>query len=367
MAVSPLAQVDWNNLEGEDAHTVMDLLQRAFNERMVVSRINRDTDAQITQFYPFPDDNPTNSPDWGITGTVSTWHWTKHQIGNFLAIQRLVQNFADMTFINANINTVVNSIDNTADDLNLSESKVFAYIGITEWPDVMNPNATELKQWYDILCLLTHVFTCTSKFTQGAGVSGTKIKTEWSGIMQGGVYYSSIFSGSEVEFGGGSPWPPLSQLATDWPSVYGGPNTRNTTPSNIARSLFFDPRASLTQYDVAATRQYLTINNQDLTDTGYTRVPKEVKCWGQWDINVTGDATNTGTYLTDEDMVDLKLIEFPAVAERSAAEIAFYANEDAPSLPDIADDIGFNAARDVRFFDNWNDPTGATGFQYYTP
>jgi hypothetical protein len=35
MAASPLADIDWNNLEGEDANVVMDVLQRAFNERMV--------------------------------------------------------------------------------------------------------------------------------------------------------------------------------------------------------------------------------------------------------------------------------------------------------------------------------------------
>ena len=71
--------------------------------------------------------------------------------------------------------------------------------------------------------------------------------------------------------------------------------------------------------------------------------------------------------MSAEGLEDGVLIEFPATAERAANETAYYANDAAPSLPNIADDIEFNASRDIRFFDNWNDPTGSTGFQYYTP
>jgi hypothetical protein len=315
----------------------------------------------MSAWFPFPDDGPTNNPDWGESGTVSTWNWTNHQLGVFKAINRIVLYYADMTFINANINTVIPDMGTSffdANNLNLSEAKVFSYIGITEWPSVINPNATELKQWYDILKLLTHVYMCDNRGNAGNGIAAQKLATEWSGIMQGGVYHDEASSGSEVKFGAGNPpWPDLADLSTDYGSF----------------GLDWDA-ISLSEYYFTATRQYLKLNTQKLTDTGYSRDPLESKCWGQWDITIRpssgsdiNDPTNTAAYLVTEGLTDLELIEFPVTVSRNAADITYNANESKLTFPTLADGIGMIARRQLRFFDNYNDPTGTTGFQYYTP
>ena len=366
MAASPLADIDWDNLTGAESNLAMGLLQRAFNERLVVARINsRQHDPEIINFYPFPDDNPTNDATWGKTGTASAWHWSlwKDRFAAFggLAISRLCYHYADIQYINANINTVIPALQGqfSEDNLNLSPAKVFAYIGITDWPAMVNPNAIEIKQWYDILCLFTHVFTSDSAQGRGA-ISGTLVKKEWSGIFAGTS--GTGFPGTTTYIDGGSP--SIPDLTTDWAQLYTGPRVRelmsNSEPIN---DTYVDASLSVSGilYDIIAARRYITINNQDLTDTGYTRVPKETVCWGQWETS--GDAT----YLANNGIVDLKLISFSCTSVRTAATVEYQATDAPFSLPSFSGGDEFRADKHMRFFDNWNDPTGATGFQFYTP
>ena len=362
MAASPLEDIDWNNLDGAESNLAMGLLQRAFNERWVVARINsRQDDPEIINFYPFPDDNPTNDATWGKTGTASAWHWTKweNEFGGS-AIAFLCRYYADIQFINANINTVIPEVGGlfSESNINLSPAKVFAYIGIADWPAVVNPNAIELKQWYDILCLFTHLFTSDS--AQGNGnISGTLVKKEWSGIFAGtsGTGFPTTFRYID----GGSP--SIPDLTTDWAQLYTGPRVRelmnNSEPVN-GRYVFASISVTIF-YNITAVRRYITINNQDLTDTGYTRVPLETVCWGQWET--TGDAT----YLANNGIVDLKLISFSCTSVRTAATVEYQATDTPFSLPSFSGGDEFSARKHMRFFDNWNDPTGTVGFQFYTP
>jgi hypothetical protein len=210
MAVSPLAQIDWDNLEGEDSNTVMLLLQKAFNERMVVACINNRQPSQVAKvdnFFPFPDSAPTNSPTWGTSGTPSLWHWsgwTSSTSGSAPMMRFLASRYMDMTYINDNMGLVVPEIDvGGEDDITLSESKIWAYIGITEWPAVINPNAVELKQWYDILKLLTHVYVTTTDSFPSLGADGAQSIEEhgYSGIYQGGVFPDPATSSTVVKYG----------------------------------------------------------------------------------------------------------------------------------------------------------------------
>jgi hypothetical protein len=369
MAASPLAQIDWNNLDGADSNTVMNLLQRAFNERLVVARINTSTAAENTEFFPFPDDNPTNSARWG--NTASLWRWTNWpQFEATQIMDDLCRNYADMTYINANINTVIPLLGgfNDEDNLNLTPTKVFNYIGIADWPRVRNPNKTELKQWYDILKLLTHVYMADTRAGgSGGSIGGSLIDNEYSGI-----YDTGFLSPSDRQyFVSGTP--DLGDLATDWASLYGGPTAKTSYigQSDPLLDVVYDNSSS---YSITALRWYVTINNQDLTDTGYTREPLESKCWGQWDIRIDNrggfeppDPVATAAYLAAENLVDLKLIDFGASSVRTSATVELQSTDSAPTLPDHNDKISFRNNKILRFFDNWNDPTGATGFQFYTP
>lgn len=384
MAASPLAQIDWNNLEGADANTVMNLLQRAFNERLVVARINTSTGVFNTQFFPFPDDNPTNTSRWG--NTASLWRWTTWGGVNTPVMDDLCRNYADMTFINANINTVVDIIgfggSGGEDDLNLTQEKVFNYIGITEWPRVRNPNNTALKQWYDILLLFTHVYASVIGEAGGQNgvISGTMINRDFTGIINPVVaginpviYFDTFFT------------PLISEIPTDWAELYTGPDTASL---GFTQGLYISASVIGVEYHILAMNSITTINNQDLTDTGYTRAPKETVCFGQWRINIraavgfgkTNDPVNTEAYVIANDLVEAadlapvgsfpttaKLRQFPASSARSAASVDYQDDIAALTVPSYDDGIGFLADKFFRLFDNWNDPTGATGFQFYTP
>lgn len=375
MAVSPLAQIDWNNLEGEDSNTVMNLLQRAFNERLVVSRINLSTGIGNTGFFPFPDGSPTNTPTWGMPGTPSLWNWTNWPGQTNPVMDSLCRNFADMTYINANLNTVIPKMGNYAQEsnINLSKTKVLNYIGIADWPRVINPNATELKQWYDILKLFTHVFTVENSI-------GT---SEGSKNAIGGTFISSAFSGIYDDIGASEPRdrtyfqsgsPDLTDLSNDWAQLYAGPEAKtifsNDTPVS---GIYVQATRFATSYDIIGLKLYFTINNQGLTDTGYTRTPLETKCWGQWVVNidsaVTGvrDPVATAAYLAANNIVDLELTEFGGSSVRSAAEVEYSSTDTPLTLPIYNDQISFNIKKIMKFFDNWNDPTGNTGFEFYTP
>ncbi len=367
MAASPLADVDWNNLEGEDSNTVMNLLQRAFNERLVVAMVNSANTSPVKDFFPFPDDNPSNSPFWGTAGTPSLWRWTNWTSPSSQIMDDLCRHYADMTYINANINTVIGALGDFSDEdnINLTPTKVFNYIGITEWPRVFNPNVTELKQWYDILLLFTHVYMFETR-TGITGINGALIKREYSGILE---TTSAAFIGHDRQYFV-TPIPPapdIADLTTDWALLYSGPTARfqDTLIDDHVRALF-NPAS----YRIKSDREYITISNQNLTDTGYTRVPLESKCWGQWDTFLQGspsDATASLAYLATNGIVDLEFIDFLGSSIRSSSEVELQANDPAFTLPVFADEIGFTENRHLRFFDNWNDPTGATGFQFYTP
>lgn len=375
MAASPLADVNWNDLTGADSNTVIHVLQSAFNERLVVAMTNTGLSVNqrnaIDNFFPFPDDNPSNTPDWGPIGTPSLWRWTNRSLNTDQIMDRVCQAYADMTFINANINTVITDIEfNNGSqggtiketDLCLTPTKVFNYIGITEWPRVFNPNKTELKQWYDILKLLTHVYMAAAGSTGSIkAISGSLVKSEWSGIFEG---TSEPFD--KEYFDGGSP--SLIQLASDWAQLYSGPRSREQLSTSAAPLNDTNVGAEKvgSKYSVIAVRLYTVINNQDLTDTGYTRVPLETQCFGQWDL-INNAGSETDAYFTSNGLTDLKLIEFPASSARSASEVEVQADDAAFSLPSFSDGVEFSAKKKMRFFDNWNDPTGATGFQFYTP
>ena len=373
MAVSPLAQIDWNNLEGEDSNTVMNLLQRAFNERLVVARINVGNTTTVDNFFPFPDDNPTNTPTWGTAGTPSLWRWTNWpETSSPTADQTmddLVRRYADMTYINANINTVIPKLGNfnDEDNINLTPTKVFNYIGITEWPRVINPNATELKQWYDILKLLTHTFMVENPTGVQNLFGGDHISYAFSGIYDGGGSAPS----DRIYFQSGSP--DLTDLSNDWSQLYSGPEAKTVFTSGPPSNIFVEATRFATQYEIIALRLYTTINNQDLTNTGYTRTPLETKCWGQWKVNIDSavsgirDPVATAAYLAANNIESLKLVDFGATSTRSASQIEYSATDSPFTLPVYNDEISFNASKIMKFFDNWNDPTGNTGFQFYTP
>ena len=278
MAVSPLAQINWDNLAGEDSNVVMDLLQRAFNERMFVADTIASgvTGGNPRTFFPFPDGAPINNFEWGEFGGTSKWSLTDRPGSNpsNRLMDFVVRSFADMTFINANINTIQSQSD-LSSDLRLSSSKVFGYVGISDWPEVFNPNVTDLKAWYDILLLLTHI---QFGFRDRAGAEQPTIITETEGLYDGFLFtdvpLGKIYDTSSTG------------LASDWAQLYTGPVSRAETDARgfIGSSGFFSGRGiigmmpSTTEYQIMALHVYRTYDNQDLTDTTYTRVPEIDVC-----------------------------------------------------------------------------------------
>ena len=367
MAVSPLAQIDWDNLAGEDSNVVMDLLQRAFNERMYISHINNTgTNASRTRtFFPFPDGTPVNNFQWGEFGGTSKWSLTGIESSNpsIKLISRVVDRFADMTYINANLGTT------NSHDFLLSQSKVFGYVGITDWPAVDNPNVTDLRAWYDILLLLTHVVI-------NATPQDDPLKTETEGLYNGfDVRPNTPFGDFYDESSTG--------LAADWAQLYSGPVARaETNPfgwvGTVSNSGFgliglLPFNFGDGDYQILALKAYWTYNNQNLTDSTYTRLPEEVVCYGSWSVDknngpVPGNTANTDAYLALNDIVDDEIREFPITSVYTAAEKEVTIDVGPFTLPPaFSDQVNFAAGISKNFFEKWNDPTGATGFEFYTP
>ena len=78
MADSPLAEIDWDNLEGQSLITAVNLLQLAFSERVNMADLigpfrflgnNR----RVLNMFPFLD----NSPDVGKPTWPVMWGYTK--------------------------------------------------------------------------------------------------------------------------------------------------------------------------------------------------------------------------------------------------------------------------------------------------
>lgn len=349
MAVSPLAQVDWNNLDGEDSNTVMDLLQRAYNERLAVANtVNNDA----ISFFPFPDDNQQNNPDWGETGTASAWHWTNYQIGFQKAIRSMCTFYLDKDFITDNIDTVIPVLGNT--DLVLSEAKVWAKYGLTEWPRVMNPNTDELKLWYDILSEFTHI----RRVQEHSGVT-TPDKVEFSGVLETGGFTPAVV---KYRVGG---TPPVSQIPSDWAQLYAGPEARATYSSSTSRIYFMSSTTALGIYDLTALKRWATYDISALDDAGYIRLPKDYVAYGQYEGGANGGAVG---WLSDNGITINELVEFDTTVGRTVDDLEITINN--PSLtdpPDISTQPNLVVLQRFSFFENWNDNTGATGFQYYTP
>ena len=366
MAVSPLAQIDWDNLAGEDSNVVMDLLQRAFNERMQVAYIDAigGTNTIVARtFFPFPDGAPVNDFQWGEPGGLSKWSLTGLIGSNGLPFMFwLVQSFADMTYINANLGTT------NPNDFTLTEAKVFSYIGITEWPAVDNPNVTDLRAWYDILLLLTHIKLSSADI----------IKTETEGLYDGfsfinpdlpyGKFYDSASTG----------------LAADWAQVYNGPVARaETSPGGWVGSpgafsgvgiIGMLPRNfGLGDYQIFHVKPYRTYTNQSLTDSTYSRAPELVVCYGKYKVRrnigfINYNEANTDAYLALNDIVEDEIREFPITSVYTAAEKEVTIDVGPFTLPPaFSDQVNFAANISKEFFEKWNDPTGATGFEFYTP
>jgi hypothetical protein len=66
-------------------------------------------------------------------------------------------------------------------------------------------------------------------------------------------------------------------------------------------------------------------------------------------------------------MVDKKLITFTISDVTTASYRELSTTETVLPVPSHSDGIGFDALKLTRFIDEWNDNTGASGFEFYTP
>ena len=131
------------------------------------------------------------------------------------------------------------------------------------------------------------------------------------------------------------------------------------------------------RYESYAYKTYLIKDITDFVATGYTREPTLVS-FGRWTngngnsagtsfFGGSGNQVNTDNYTNALGFVRNKFIEFDVEHTRTVTQDIRSNIMPSFPTPSLANGISFNADLDSNFLLSWNDPTGATGFEFYTP
>lgn len=161
MAVSPLAQIDWTDLDSADMPLAVSLLMSATQERYSIACIDIDggmrSGQSITRLdkFPYKDNDPdytTNSGDpmWNITTTVT------NLIGNMIKFYADIEKWDDAA-TDLSSETTKYNLSMTADDSGTYSNRLFEVTGYTSYPDLSVYAPEEVKKWYDMITVCKHV------------------------------------------------------------------------------------------------------------------------------------------------------------------------------------------------------------------
>lgn len=247
MAASPLAQIDWTDLDSADLPLAVSLLAVATQERFNIGTVSRSGgmrsnigifDIADRDIFPYK----SNDPDWTLN--------SGDPLGNFTAeveslLSDIIKVFADTekwddAATDKETNSNIYVLDGAADAPGTYDNRLFEITGYTSYPDLSVYAPEEVKKWYDMIAVCTTIF-------------------RRSGIENDDYFiYDGVFDTESVGFFNGNP---------DGAEYY----TAQVNPKDNPRTPIAD-NTVYAAFDTANTALFGTTPNQfdDSTDTGTT-------------------------------------------------------------------------------------------------
>ncbi len=344
---SPLAEIDWDNLESANLVTAMNLLELAYSERtnmayLVTGALPRRAKIDL---YPWLN----NTPNYGRDDWPMIWSINSDFITSTLSL------YLSQTKIDAALGTIVSGSGFRDNHYRLDEAQLFVDHGITEYPEMDIINPTDVKKWYDIITSLKKIKA------EGAYHSGRNyIESYAEGIMRNppvSPTYDQVWYGTIG--------PPVAQFTTDWALLYAGPQSKQSVSSY--NTYFMQPLGASIRINSTSdkrariTKGYSRFDNADYAATGLTGLP-ESQAYGSYNYYQSG----AGTY--DPGIgTAYEIRELGAVTRSQLAGNVLERSIDVPDLnePTFSSPyIDFTLDTLYSIYENW-DVEG--GFIYWTP
>jgi hypothetical protein len=360
MADSPLSEINWDNLEGQSLVTAVNLLQLAFAERVNMAsligpfRFNG-TNRRVLDMFPFFD----NSPDVGKPNWPAMWgpHVPRTNWNLVLA------SYLSQTKLNSILGTTFPIISLRDNQFTMDSDTLITDLGrpltgniSTEYPRMDIINEENVKFWYDAITSLKHIMVDFSEGGAGSN-SSSKFLSSWTE----GIYTPAR---SEIFYGFGGPFPPFSQLPTDWSQIWTGPVSKQLV---VASSPNWHVSYDYISSGAAAVRSMNTYSRFDISDfdlLGHGGEPKEVLSYGGYMLNGTG--AEAQSWFSSNGITGNLILQFPNANRTVLAGSIIERNIplSTPSLPNHDPTIDFNSRSAHWSFEDW-DYDG--GFEFFTP
>ena len=343
MADSPLAQIDWENLENHSLITAVNLLQHTFEERMkIASLINRNhLLPTLTGSYPFRD----------IQGQIGN-------IGGPFIWRNMFMGSENFTNFGAPRDDVMSEIDAEAyAGHSMTQSRLFARHGVTEWPTFDTVNSTDIKKLYD---MITDLKSIAIQDERQVDVNiHNALRQEWQGATD-----------------------PSFQTAPDtatYNALWTGPESKADAGDNATSALthfFYQGGGTLEQ--ITAYKVFYVLNRQPLIDSGHLGVPQFVDAYGTIQSRAFSTSggieagleawlDDAGFPVTDDDKWEY--FDTDVVATNGEVEYSSDIPPPSPSLPPVGgigatSTVTLDRGRNLGLVEYW-DYEG--GFEFYTP
>jgi len=165
MAVSPLAQIDWTDLDSADLPLAVSLLAVATQERFNIGTVSKSGGLRTAlgaftlsdrDIFPYK----SNDPDWTLNDGDPLGDFTD-EVASLLA--DIIKVFADTekwddAATNKETNSNIYVLDGVADAPGTYDNRLFEVTGYTSYPDLSVYAAEEVKKWYDMIAVCTTIF-----------------------------------------------------------------------------------------------------------------------------------------------------------------------------------------------------------------
>ncbi len=367
MAESPLAEINWDNLEGQHLITAVNLLQLAFAERMNMAQlIGAFRIVNNLNLYPFLDNSPRiGKKNWPVMWGSSVPATNMRAIlGNYLSETKLN-------------NVLGTSPNNGFRELNvrLDQDTLLTDLGVTltgnratEYPRMDIITTENVRFWYDLITSLKYILVDFAHGGAGSNINNHRWLSSYAEGISGDIHIEFFDAITDLRYGPALPNPnPLVNLGPDWDGLWDNSvKVKQLIPnSQPAMKIRYESFGISSQFaDVTAIKTYSRFDTSDYDNTGLGGAPIDIRTYGSYGDQETSTAPATA-WAESNGYFEDKIIQLPT-AERNVIagniverSIPF----DVPSNPNV-DFVSKTILTNHGTYENWD---GEGGFQFYTP
>ena len=397
---SPLADIDWTNLDSAELSTAVKLLCKATQERYNIARVEFDggyfDNPGDPQVFIFPSVDPT-TPEYELNDGDPVEDFST-QVQNLL--QDCLRFYVDTDKVDAQIGTTeagtidIKTYNDAADAPGTYDNRLFEKTGYTSWPDLSVYAAAEVKKWYDMVTTLKVVWRT---YVNTSGTPSNDNYRIWVGEFDkdfskfyvvdedGAEYY-----GGQTEGEGGeatSNTTPFTDFKTGNGNLFASGDFTFTEGVDTGTPPEWDRPYKLNVGRLSGGNYWNYIRAARLTIVGdWTDIEANTGITGRpidYDESIdvirtftetfpTGEDPNTGTPAAEDVIYRRSINSVTAVGDEEKIEIDDQIT--AGTMPTNITDIGTseeilinirleNGIRGI-FYENWDDDGG---FIYFTP